>query len=148
NKVADGLDRDLTTTPPDVIGINIGTNDQRNGISSATFTTALTSLLNAIIAATPRTTRIVVFLPFGGHYGATVYQNAIAATTKPRRCWFVNTVGWWNTLDAAAALHPYGFANQSRLAPLAAAALREALNAGRTFRKVDGELEAIRASRY
>lgn len=147
DKVADGLPRGLDPAP-DFISINIGTNDQRNGVSAAAFQAAATEFLNDVIAKTPRSTRIVWVYPFGAYYAKSVHQAAIAACSDPRRVTFVDTTGWWDTADASDALHPYGFVNQSRLAPLAAAAIRGALNAGRTFRKVGGVLEAVRASRY
>lgn len=132
NFIASGIPRSFTVTP-DFVAVNIGTNDSRNGISAATFTAAYTSFLNALIVQFPRTTKLIVFRPFGGYYTASDYRAAIAATTEPSRVAYVETSGWWNSEDSSDGLHPYGYINESELGPLAAAAIRDVLNAGREY---------------
>lgn len=137
NLVANGLSRDFTTVP-DFVAINIGTNDQRNGITVAAFKTAYTSFLNALIAQFPITTKIIVFRPFGGYYAAADYQSAIAATSKPSRVSYVETSGWWNSADSSDTLHPFGYINKSTLGPKAAEAIRGILNKGLDYVNVGG----------
>ena len=96
---------------PDVIVINMGTND------SADVTSAMTTVLNGLLAATPKTTRIVVLRPFNGTARSAQLQAAIAASTAPTRCLFVDTNGFFVTSKSSDNLHPYGNANIGDIAP-------------------------------
>jgi hypothetical protein len=96
---------------PDVIVINIGTND------SADITSAMTTVLNGLLAATPKTTRIVVLRPFNGTARSAQLQAAIAACTAPTRCLFVDTNGFFVTSKSSDSLHPFGNANIGDIAP-------------------------------
>jgi lysophospholipase L1-like esterase len=96
---------------PDVIVINIGTND------STDITSAMTTVLNGLQAATPKTTRIVVLRPFNGTARSAQLQAAIAASTSPTRCLFVDTNGFFVTAKSSDSLHPYGNANLGDIAP-------------------------------
>lgn len=141
--IASGIARAFTPTP-DFIWINQGTNDSRNSVTAAVFQTALTSVLNAMLAVVPSTVPIFVQLPFGGYYGTAVYQAAIAATSSPKRITFVDTTGWWSSGDSVDALHPYGYINSSKLAPLVARAIRAGLGKGAAWTKrTDGTLKQL-----
>ena len=96
---------------PDVIVINIGTND------STDITSAMTTVLNGLLAATPKTTRIVVLRPFNGTARSAQLQAAIAASTAPTRCLFVDTNGFFVTSKSSDSLHPFGNANLGDIAP-------------------------------
>lgn len=123
---AASLNRSFTSAP-DFAVVNIGTNDSRQSVTSATFQAALTTFLNDAIATLPSSTKIVVLLPFGGYYGTTVFQAAIAAATDPTRIAFVDTTGWFNTANSSDGIHPYGYADLSNLGPRTAAAVKAAL---------------------
>ncbi len=146
NKQANGIARALPTDL-DFIGINIGTNDQRTSVPAATFITALTALLDAIAAATSTKTSIIVLRPFGGFYSVANYQAAIAATTNPTRFDFVDTTGWWNSVDSPDTLHPYGYIHQTVLSPRTAAAVRAIINAGGQYVNVGGVATRISSQR-
>ena len=96
---------------PDVVVFNVGTND------SGDMTSAMTTVLNGVIAATPKTTKIVVLRPFNGTAHSTQLQNAIAATTAPARCRFIDTNGFFVTSKSSDSLHPFGNANLGDIAP-------------------------------
>lgn len=131
----------------DFVVINIGTNDQRNAITAAAFTTAYTAMLNELAAVVSPTTKIIVLVPFGQQYGATVYQNVVAATTSPKRFNLVLTAGWWNTADSFDTLHPSAWANKSNLGPKVATAIRAALNAGGQWINAGGVAKRVSAAR-
>jgi hypothetical protein len=106
---------------PDFIAINHGTND------SVDVTSTATTVLNALLAATPDATKIIVFRPFKDATHATQLQSAIAACTNPARVTYVDTNGWFITSNSADTLHPYGNVSMNRLGPMSAAAIRTAL---------------------
>lgn len=141
--IANGITRSLTPAP-DFVWINYGTNDQRQGTTSATFQAALVTYLNAVLAATPINTVVFVQLPFGLHYGTSPYVAAVAACNTPSRVRFVDTTGWWSTTDSSDSLHPYGYINIASLGPRVAAAIRIGLKKGQRYRKQsDGSLKII-----
>jgi lysophospholipase L1-like esterase len=120
NLLYSGVSRSFASVP-DFIAILHGTND------SGDVTTALTTVLNGLLSATPATTKIIVLRPFNGTH-ATDLQAGIAACTTPSRVTYVDTTGWFITADSADGLHPYGNVSMNRLGPMAATAIRSALN--------------------
>jgi lysophospholipase L1-like esterase len=129
-----GTSRSFSTSP-DLVVLNIGTND-----GSTNTTTAMTGLLDALLSAT--TARIVVLRPFGGTAQAAYLQAAVAACTDPKRVTYVDTAGWWSSTDSSDGTHPYGYANVETLAPLVASAARTALARGATWINVGGVAKA------
>jgi len=105
------------TPAPDYIVINEGTND------SSSVTTNATTVLNALIAATPKTCKIIVLRPFNGSRASEIV-TAIAATTDPARISYIDTTGYFTTANSADSLHPYGNENITHIAPLIAAQIR------------------------
>jgi hypothetical protein len=122
NLLYSGVSRSFATAP-DFIAINHGTND------SVDITSTATTVLNALLAATPTSTKIIVFRPFKDATHATQLQSAIAATTAPGRVYYVDTNGWFTTSNSNDGLHPYGNVSMNRLGPMAASAIRSALTA-------------------
>jgi hypothetical protein len=120
NQIYSGVSRSFAQAP-DFIVLMEGTND------SADVTSAATTVLNGLLAATPAATKIIVLRPFKDATHATQLQNAIAACTTPGRVTYVDTSGWFNTTNSSDLLHPYGNENINHIAPLAAAAIRTAL---------------------
>jgi hypothetical protein len=120
NLLYSGVARSFTPAP-DFIAINHGTND------SVDVTTAATTVLNGLLAATPTSTKIIVFRPFKDATHATQLQAAIAACSAPSRVSYVDTNGWFITTNSADGLHPYGNVSMNRLGPMAAAAISAAL---------------------
>jgi hypothetical protein len=107
----------------DYIVINQGQNDGANATTSQT-----TSVLNALIAATDRRTKIIVLEPFSGNQNANLIAG-IAATTAPSRITYINTFTgvspvWFNNANSADAVHPYGFEHRNSITPKAVTALR------------------------
>lgn len=117
NLLYSGVSR-VFTPAPDAIVINEGTND---GVGATT--TAVTALLNGLLAATPATTKIIILRPFNGNQAANL-QAGIAASTTPARCIYVDTTGYFTTANSFDALHPYGIENITHIAPLVAKAVR------------------------
>ena len=117
NLLYSGVSRSFTNAP-DFIVINQGTND------SGDITSAITTVLNGLIAATPKTTRIVVLRPFKDTTHTTQLQNAIAACTTPTRCMFVDTAGFFTTANSSDSLHPFGNEDISHIAPQVANAIQ------------------------
>ena len=113
-----GATRSFATAPA-LIVFNIGTNDGAGNTISA-----MTTLLNGIIAACP-TTPIAVLRPFNGAQSANL-QSAIAGCANPSACHWIDTTGFFSTGYGADSLnlHPSGPNNIGRIAPLVAAALR------------------------
>lgn len=105
--IASGIPRVLTPEP-NFIAINLGTNDKNSNIAQATFISEYVSALNAILKATS-ITKIFVMMPFGGHYGALVYQEIVSKASDAKRVFFVNTTGWWASGDAGDGVHPWGY---------------------------------------
>ena len=120
NFLYSGVSRTFATIP-DAIIINEGTND-----GAAATTTAVTTLLNGLIAATPAATKIIVLRPFNGNQAANL-QAGIAACTAPARCFYVDTTGYFTSANSFDATHPYGVENITHIAPLVATAIRSVL---------------------
>ena len=114
NYLYSGVARSFTVSP-DFIVINQGTND-----STTDNTAAITTTLNGLLAATSSTTKIFVLRPFNGTNQSTFLQNGIAACTKPSRCVFVDTNGFYNGVTG---LHPNGF-DSLQIAPFVANVIR------------------------
>lgn len=120
------------STPPDLIAINIGTNDGSNNTVAA-----MTGVLNGIIAACPGKP-IAVLRPFNGAQASNL-QAAIAACNDPTVCTYIDTTGFFNTAYGADSLnlHPSGPNDIARIAPQIAEQLQPILypttGAGRTF---------------
>jgi len=110
NYIYEGVARDFSNAP-DLIVINHGTNDSSNITSVATTT------LNAMLAATPGTTKIVVMQPLNGTH-ASELQAAVAAVGNAR-CTYLSTAGWYTS----GPLHPTAVSSASIIAPLAINAL-------------------------
>lgn len=109
------------TVAPDFVVINHGTN--------GTATQAeIVTVLNAILAAVPTTTRIIVMRPFSGAKAATI-QGAVTDVANTRVT-YLDTTGWWATADSSDNIHPYGYASVSQLGPRAAAGIKAALPGG------------------
>ena len=125
-----GVSRSFSPTP-DLVVINIGTND-----GATNTVTAMTGLLNALIAACPGKP-IAVLRPFNGNQAGNL-QSAIAACNAPASCAYVNTTGFFNTSYGADALnlHPSGPNNLTQIAPQIAAQLRTLVagSTAKTFR--------------
>lgn len=137
NLLYTGQARDVATTPPDLIVINLATND------SSSVTAAATTALNAMLAATPSATQIAVMRPFNGNR-ASELQAAIAACTTPDRVTYIDTTGWFDSADASDSLHPYGYTHVATLGPLLAEAVRTqgliggGAGSGSTYLKLSG----------
>lgn len=143
NQLWNGQPRSFAQAP-DFILINQGTND---GVD---ITTAVSTVLNGLLAATPVTTKIILLCPYGSSRGPQITAG-IAATTAPARCTFVDTTGWFRTYNAFDSLHPYGIEHVTRLAPLTADSVRTALAAGpalttRTVSLTLGEAAGVAAN--
>ena len=106
---------------PDLIVLNEGSND--GGSSAASVTTAMTTVLNDLLAATPGTTKIVVMEPFGA-YQAAALQAAVIAVASPRVT-YLPTTGFLNTtygIDSTG-YHPTSPNAIARIAPQCIGAL-------------------------
>ena len=119
--------------PPDLIVINIGTND-----GSTNTVAAMQGVLNGLITACPGKP-IAVLRPFNGNQAANL-QTAISGCGNPTACTYVDTTGFFNTAYGADSLnlHPSGPNDVTHIAPQVAAALRPLLYpagvSGATFR--------------
>lgn len=116
--------RSFSAPVPDAICILMGENDGATDI-----TAAYTALLNTMLAATPLSTKILAFRTFNGNRAANA-AAAVAACTDRTRVTYVDTTGWFDPADSADGTHPYGYTALVRLAPLAADAVRDALDNG------------------
>lgn len=117
------LGQPRTFTPaPNLIVINIGTNDGGNNTVPA-----MTGVLNGLIAVCPGVP-IAVLRPFDGNQAANL-QAAIAACSNPAGCHYVDTTSFFNTAYGAdgQGLHPSGPNNLGLVAPQVAAVLRPLL---------------------
>jgi hypothetical protein len=113
-----GQGRSFTSpAEPNLILINLGTND--NG---ADISTAAVALLNGLLAATT-TSKIAVIQQYNGTLYKTAWQEAVAACSTPARVTYVDTTGWLSTADTSDNTHPYGYINVSDLSPRVAAAV-------------------------
>lgn len=101
--------------------INDGTND------GASVTANATTVLNALIAATPKTTKIILYRPFSGTHAAELIA-AVAACIDPSRVTYKDTTGYFNTTNSVDGVHPYGIENLSHIAPLVAVDIRNAVS--------------------
>ena len=128
------------TTPqaPDLILLNIGTNDP----AGTDITTATKNLLNSLLAATPATTRIGVIYPWRGDHAAHL-AAAVASCNSTARVKVIDTTGWWNSTDAPDGVHHYGYINTSDLAPRVATEARKILNGGGMYLNVAGAATAV-----
>jgi hypothetical protein len=105
---ANNTDWDFSRYTPDMVVLNIGTNDKLVPVPSATFKASYIKTLKAIRAKLPKT-RIFVMRPYGGHFAteieAAYKEVANAGDTKLH---FINTTGWLVTSDYASdGLHPH-----------------------------------------
>ena len=112
---------------PDIIVINQGTNDHWN--PKINITAQMTAALDGLLAAAPGTP-IIVLEPFGGWEAANLLA-AIAATSNPSTCHYINTTGFYNKTIGGGlydgGLHPTGPNDLARIAPQVAAQLRPIL---------------------
>lgn len=105
---ANNTDWDFSRYTPDMVVLNIGTNDKLVPVPAATFKASYIKTLKAIRAKLPKT-RIFVMRPYGGHFAteieAAYKEVANAGDTKLH---FINTTGWLVTSDYASdGLHPH-----------------------------------------
>lgn len=101
-------DWDFSVYTPDMVVINIGTNDAlAGGISAATVQASYINLMKKIRAKLPKT-RIFAMRAYGGHNEAATkaaVDNLVNGGDK--RVYYINTNGWLVTSDYAAdKLHP------------------------------------------
>lgn len=108
------------TSAPDLIVLHEGTND-----GSTNITSAMTTVLNALLTACP-SAKIAVLRPFNGTTQAANLQAAIAACNAPSQVTYVNTAGFFDTSKGSDGLnlHPSGPNNVALIAPQVAAQLR------------------------
>lgn len=104
---ANNTDWDFSRYTPDLVVLNIGTNDRLVPVPSATFKASYIKTLKAIRAKLPKT-RIFVMRPYGGHFAteieAAYKEVANAGDTKLH---FINTTGWLVASDYVSdGLHP------------------------------------------
>lgn len=119
NLIRPGVPRDFTGV--DAIFINMGTNDYGGPVQNTAVT-----VLNALISATPSTTKIVLMRPFNANQTASL-TGAIAACSAPSRVAYVDTAGFYNQDSGGDRLHPFGWEHINHIAPLVAAAVRPIL---------------------
>ena len=111
---------------PSLIVLEEGTNDGSS--SAASVTTALTTVLNGLLAACPGTP-IAVMRPYNGTQAAALVAG-IAACSNPALVTYVDTTGYLNPslgIDSTG-FHPSGPNGLTQLAPQVANALRPLLN--------------------
>jgi lysophospholipase L1-like esterase len=122
------------TPSPDLVVINIGTNDGANNASSASIQSAMASLLGAILSTLPNT-RIAVLQPFEG---AATYMSATQRATVTTglqaaiaqvggAVTWVPTTGIWTGTDSVDGIHPLGVINLGTIAPAVASLLAPVL---------------------
>ena len=126
---------------PSLIVINQGTNDHWN--PKLNITAQMTTALNGLLAAAPGAP-IAVLEPFGGFEAASL-RAAIAATSDPSACHYVDTTGFYNKTIGGGlydqGLHPTGPNDLARIAPRVAAQLRPILF--RSFLARNGETGVV-----
>jgi lysophospholipase L1-like esterase len=127
---------------PDLIVIQIGSNDFANGVTEATFQAAIATLLTAIEAACP-TSAIAILQPFEG-YGSyitpanlalctTAIKAAITASGNSKAV-FVSTTGIFNaTFPSSDGTHPLGVTTIASIAPSVSKLLQPILRQIRSF---------------
>ena len=104
---ANNTDWDFSRYTPDMVVINIGTNDRLVPVPSATFKASYIKTLKAIRAKLP-TIRIFVMRPYGGHFAAEI-EAAYNEVSKAgdTKLHYINTTGWLVSSDYASdGLHP------------------------------------------
>lgn len=122
NAVYSGVSRSFTSpSQPDLILINMGTND--NG---ADITSSMTSVLSGLLSATT-TSKIVIIQQWGGTLYKTTMQSVIASSSAPSRITYLDTTGWLATADTADNTHPWGYINLVDLTPRIATAVKQLL---------------------
>jgi len=121
---------DFSKYRPDVIVINIGTNDVGHGVVSADFLTGYEHLLQIVRANNPHA-MILALRIFKGWW-ATETQQAVEArqAAGDRDVSYVDTTGWWDkTTMTNDGTHPNDYGHKvltSCLGPIVAAALQRA----------------------
>jgi lysophospholipase L1-like esterase len=126
NYIYSGVARSFSPAP-DLVLIAMGTND-----GSTDTTSAATTVLNGIIAATPSTTKIVLMRPWSNPSGTNqppFLQAAIAACTDPSRGVYMDTTGFAIT-GSSDGLHPYGSVQMYSMGPKVAAAAKTIMASG------------------
>lgn len=120
NKIMGSVNRTFTPNP-DLIVINIGTND--SGAQASAVTAALVTVLQGLLAATPSSTPIAVLETFGGFQTAAL--QAAVTQVASSRVTFVSTAGFLNPAFGIDSLnlHPSGPNNLGLIGPQVAAAL-------------------------
>lgn len=103
---------------PDFVMIDEGVND------TGDITAAATTVINGILAATPASTKVIVGRPLKDATHTTQLQAAIAASTAPSRCLFMDTTGFFNTANSSDGIHPFGVENITHIAPQVVAAIQ------------------------
>ena len=104
---ANNTDWDFSRYSPDMVVLNIGTNDKLVPVPTANFKAAYVRFLKAIRAKLPQT-RIFVMRPYGGHF-ATEIEAAYNEVSKAgdTKLHYINTSGWLVSSDYASdGLHP------------------------------------------
>lgn len=138
-----GPERNFTTPIPDLVVINMGTNDDTKD-TVATVRAMLSELLGLI----PGSTLVAVVVPFNQNQKANL-QAAVAEVNNPR-VKLVDTAGWYNVSDSSDGIHPYGGTSSTVLAPNLAAALRNVLASatGGLFRNINGTATPVGGVRH
>ena len=97
-------DREINLSPR-VIVVNLGTNDSGQGVSSATFQTALASFVESLrVKYSP--SRIYLMRPFNGVYASQISAVANAQTSHVCPVVYVDTTGWLVSGDFNDGTHP------------------------------------------
>jgi hypothetical protein len=112
---------------PDAIVVNHGHNDNTGNTVSAA-----TAFFNAMIAATPSSTKIIALCPFSGRQASNI-QAAIAACSAPARVTYVDTAGYFTSANSSDTVHPYGWENITHIAPLVAEDIQDILDGAPTL---------------
>jgi lysophospholipase L1-like esterase len=118
NLLYSGASRSFSTQP-DLVVINMGTNDGAANVV-AQETTFLNTMLSTVSC------KIAVLRPFHGDQSANL-QTAIAACSNPSRVTYIDTNGMFNTAYSYDGYHPYGFTNIADIAPALASPLKALL---------------------
>jgi hypothetical protein len=120
NLIYQGVSR---TFPSDLDFIEIA--HAHNDGANLTVAQVLTPL-NAILAATSATTKIILCSALNGS-GVTQIQSAIAQCTNPSRCYYITGPGLFTSTNSSDGVHPYGVENITHIAPAKAALIRQFL---------------------
>lgn len=123
-------DWDFSKFHPDVVVINIGTNDVGHGVVSADFLTAYTNFLALVREKNPHA--VILALRIFKGWWATETQQAVAArqAAGDDNISYVDSTGWWDpTTMTNDGTHPNDYGHQvltGYLEPFVAAALEQA----------------------